>query len=112
MSGGLESEALIQKALARVLVGRTSFVVAHRLSTITGADMIVTMDAGRILEIGRHEELLAIPGGHYRRLYEELVAAHRKGVRTGEAGEQGRGEERIVDPASVAASESGGGGAS
>lgn len=102
-----ESEALIQKALSRVLVGRTSFVVAHRLSTITGADMIVTMDRGRILEIGRHEELLATPGGHYRRLYEELVAAHRKGVRPEEAVEAIRRRDRAVDPASVAAAEAG-----
>ncbi len=67
-----ESEALIQRALERVLRGRTSFVVAHRLSTITKADMIVVMDAGAIIELGRHEELLQIPGGHYRGLYEEL----------------------------------------
>ena len=67
------SEALIQKALARVLVGRTSFVVAHRLSTITAADVIVVMDRGRIVEKGTHEELLAMPGGLYGRLYEEML---------------------------------------
>ncbi len=67
-----ESEALIQRALERVLRGRTSFVVAHRLSTIVNADMIVVMDQGAIIEKGRHEELMRIPGGHYRGLYEEL----------------------------------------
>jgi len=67
-----ESEALIQRALERVLKGRTSFVVAHRLSTIIGADSIVVMDSGRIVERGRHEELMQVPGGHYRKLYEEL----------------------------------------
>jgi ATP-binding cassette subfamily B protein len=67
-----ESEALIQKALDTVLKGRTSFVVAHRLSTITNADMIVVMDKGAIIEKGRHDELMEIDGGHYRKLYEEL----------------------------------------
>lgn len=68
-----ESEALIQKALERALAGRTSFVIAHRLSTITKADMIVVMDQGRIIETGRHRELLTITGGLYRQLYEELL---------------------------------------
>lgn len=67
-----ESEALIQRALERVLEGRTSFVVAHRLSTITKADAIVVMDAGAIVEMGTHAELMKIPQGHYRQLYEEL----------------------------------------
>jgi ATP-binding cassette, subfamily B, bacterial MsbA len=67
------SETLIQAALARVLQGRTSFVVAHRLSTITSADLIVVMDDGRIVEQGRHRDLLSISDGLYRRLYEELV---------------------------------------
>ena len=67
-----ESEALIQRALERVLRGRTSFVVAHRLSTITKADSIVVMDSGAIIEQGTHEDLMRIVGGHYRRLYEEL----------------------------------------
>lgn len=67
-----ESEALIQKALARILKGRTSFIVAHRLSTITSADMIVVMDAGNIVELGKHRELMRIRDGLYRKLYREL----------------------------------------
>jgi subfamily B ATP-binding cassette protein MsbA len=67
-----ESEALIQRALEKVLEGRTSFVIAHRLSTITGADLIVVMDDGAIVETGTHEELMDIEGGLYQKFYEEL----------------------------------------
>jgi subfamily B ATP-binding cassette protein MsbA len=67
-----ESEALIQKALKKILKDRTSFVVAHRLSTITTADLIVVMDKGRIVEKGTHQKLMEIDNGHYRQLYEEL----------------------------------------
>jgi subfamily B ATP-binding cassette protein MsbA len=66
-----ESETLIQNALVKVLKGRTSIVVAHRLSTIVTADMIVYMDAGKILEKGTHAELLDRRGGYYE-LYREL----------------------------------------
>ena len=66
------SEALIQKALTRVLTGRTSFVVAHRLSTIVGADLIVVMDNGRIVEQGTQPELMDREQGVYRGLYEEM----------------------------------------
>ena len=63
-----ESEALIQDALATLLSGRTSFVIAHRLSTILRADLILVLDAGRVVERGRHAELLA-ENGLYARLY-------------------------------------------
>lgn len=67
-----ESEAALQQALRVVLHGRTSVVVAHRLSTIVEADQIVVMDEGKIVEIGTHNSLMQIEGGAYRRLYEEL----------------------------------------
>jgi ATP-binding cassette, subfamily B, bacterial len=64
-----ESEALIQEALKHVMAGRTSIVIAHRLSTILAADLILVMDRGRIVESGKHSELLAL-GGLYAHLYE------------------------------------------
>ncbi|EPD68103.1 ABC transporter ATP-binding protein [Streptomyces sp. HGB0020] len=67
------SEALVQQALARLLQGRTTFVVAHRLSTVRGADRIVVMGGGRILETGTHEELLR-GGGAYCELHGGQVA--------------------------------------
>jgi len=63
------TEALIQEALERLMKGRTSVVIAHRLSTIRNADIICVVHDGRIVEQGRHEELLA-RGGVYRDLYE------------------------------------------
>ncbi len=64
------SERRIQQALTRLLRGRTSLVIAHRLSTILNADRIVVLDAGRIVDVGRHSELLA-RGGLYAQLYHE-----------------------------------------
>ncbi|WP_405663366.1 ABC transporter ATP-binding protein [Streptomyces sp. NBC_00079] len=67
------SEAFVQQALARLLNGRTTFVVAHRLSTVRGADRIVVMGEGRIVETGTHEELLR-GGGAYTQLHSGQVA--------------------------------------
>jgi len=64
-----ESERYVQSALEALLKGRTSLCIAHRLSTIQSADLIVVMDQGRIVDQGRHEELLT-RGGLYRRLYD------------------------------------------
>ena len=68
-----ENEAQIQEALATALAGRTSIVIAHRLSTIAAADQILVLDQGRIVERGRHDELLAA-GGLYQELYETQYA--------------------------------------
>jgi ATP-binding cassette, subfamily B, bacterial MsbA len=62
-----ESERLVQSALADFSRNRTTLVIAHRLSTVQGADLICVMDDGRVVETGRHEELLA-KGGNYARL--------------------------------------------
>ncbi|GAB1489652.1 ABC transporter transmembrane domain-containing protein [Opitutaceae bacterium] len=65
-----ESEYLVQEALNRLMKGRTTFIVAHRLATIREADRIAVIDAGRVVELGTHEQLQARDGGLYRRLSE------------------------------------------
>lgn len=65
-----ESEKRVQQALERVMQGRTTIVIAHRLSTIVNADHIVVMEAGRVVEEGVHETLLARPNGVYARFYQ------------------------------------------
>ena len=64
------TEYLIQDAVANLLRGRTAIVVAHRLSTVRGVDRILVFDNGRIAEEGNHAELMARPGGLYRRLFD------------------------------------------
>lgn len=67
------TESLIQQALERLLRGRTSFVIAHRLSTVRGANRIVVLDHGEIVEIGSHDELIA-RGGKYAELHQRQFA--------------------------------------
>ena len=67
------TEFLIQRAMSKLMMGRTSFVIAHRLSTIRDADTILVMDHGRIVEQGTHEALLA-KRGFYFDLYDSQFA--------------------------------------
>jgi ABC-type multidrug transport system fused ATPase/permease subunit len=65
-----KSETLVMQAMDRLVTGRTSFVIAHRLSTVRNADRILVIQSGRIVESGSHDELLARPNGAYAKLLE------------------------------------------
>lgn len=65
-----ESEAIVQKAMDNLMQNRTVFIIAHRLSTIKNADRIAVINEGELVELGTHDELMAIPNGEYRTLYE------------------------------------------
>ena len=73
-----ESEQLVQEALANLMMNRTSFVIAHRLSTIRRADAIIVLERGRVVEIGRHDDLLAHAAGTYATLYRMQLLEGRK----------------------------------
>jgi subfamily B ATP-binding cassette protein MsbA len=73
-----ESEAQVQQALSRLMAGRTTLVIAHRLSTVRNADRIYVLDAGRVVEVGRHDDLVRA-GGLYSRLAQTQDLAHLPG---------------------------------
>jgi len=68
-----ESEQLIQEAFGRLMEGRTTFIIAHRLSTVRQANRIIVLDAGRVVEDGRHDELMALGGTYARLIGPQLV---------------------------------------
>jgi subfamily B ATP-binding cassette protein MsbA len=76
-----ESEQLVQEALGNLMLNRTSFVIAHRLSTIRRADAIIVLEHGAVVEVGRHDELLARPDGVYATLYQMQLLEGRKAER-------------------------------
>lgn len=75
-----ESEALIQQAIERLMEGRTTIVIAHRLSTVRAMDRILVFDRGRVIEEGPHEALLTRQDGAYRALFEKQVSELAKGL--------------------------------
>jgi len=81
-----ESERQVQAALDELMKGRTTLVIAHRLSTVVGADVIYVIDAGRVVEHGSHAELL-VRGGLYKRLYDMQFAAEEAMARPARAAE-------------------------
>ena len=70
-----QSEAVVQKAMDNLMKNRTVFIIAHRLSTIKNADRIAVINEGRLVELGTHDELMNIPQGHYKHLYEMQFAS-------------------------------------
>ncbi len=70
-----QTEKLIQEALDKLMEGRTTFVIAHRLSTVRRADLIVVMDKGHIAQRGKHTELLQIDG-LYKEIYDMQLTGH------------------------------------
>ncbi len=84
-----ESEVLIQQAMDRLMEGRTTLVVAHRLSTVRALDRLLVMDHGRVIEEGSHEALIRLKSGLYRRLFERQALELTKGLRPEELLEDG-----------------------
>ncbi len=90
-----ESEMLVQDALANLMRNRTSLVIAHRLSTVQRADLIVVLEHGSVVEMGRHEELLLRPDGRYAKLYALQLIGRRRADDEGgaDAAEEQNGSE-------------------
>jgi len=75
-----ESEVMIQQAMERLMEGRTTLVIAHRLSTVRALDRLLVFDKGKIVEEGNHEQLIRLNGGIYRRLFERQALELTKGL--------------------------------
>jgi ATP-binding cassette subfamily B protein len=75
-----ESEVLIQRAMERLMVGRTTIVIAHRLSTVRSLDRLLVFDKGKIVEEGTHDQLVQRDGGIYRRLFERQALELTRGL--------------------------------
>jgi ATP-binding cassette subfamily B protein len=71
---------LIQQAMERLMVGRTTIIIAHRLSTVRSLDRLLVFDKGEIVEEGTHETLVRLDGGIYRRLFERQALELTKGL--------------------------------
>jgi ATP-binding cassette subfamily B protein len=95
------TERLIQKALENLLEGRTSFVIAHRLSTIRNADQVLVLDQGKIVERGKHDELLAKKGFYYH-----LYMSQFRKDRAGEVVQPGSNGRGLGEPSRAAGSSS------
>ena len=72
-----KSERIIQESLNKLMVGRTTFIVAHRLSTVRQANLILVFEEGQIVERGTHDELIKLTNGRYRNLYELQIGLHK-----------------------------------
>ncbi|MEN4922285.1 ABC transporter ATP-binding protein [Achromobacter spanius] len=93
-----ESEVLIQRAMERLMEGRTTLVVAHRLSTVRALDRLLVMDHGRIIEEGSHDALIRLKGGLYRRLFERQALELTKGLSPAELLDDGAAPPPAKEP--------------
>ncbi|KWB66232.1 ABC transporter ATP-binding protein [Burkholderia ubonensis] len=94
-----ESEVLIQQAMERLMEGRTTLVVAHRLSTVRALDRLLVLDRGKVIEEGSHDALIRIDGGLYRRLFERQALELAKGLADTPRGHASDGAEPRGQPA-------------
>ncbi|MGH2470485.1 MAG: ABC transporter ATP-binding protein, partial [Chloroflexota bacterium] len=78
-----QTEAIVQAGLQRLRTGRTSLVIAHRLSTVRAADEVLVLDGGEIIERGRHEELIEAHGFYYHLHQQQFADTPLAGARTG-----------------------------
>jgi ATP-binding cassette subfamily B protein len=94
------TEVRIQRALLRLMVGRTSFVIAHRLSTIRNADMVLVINDGEIIERGKHNQLLEVKGFYYN-LYMSQFRSDAQFIEAMEQGHNGHKPQTKLNPATT-----------